>query len=60
MDAEDRDDALAEVEERATTRVNEGRPERGEGGFGERGDRGPLGGGVGAPADAPADADVEG
>jgi transcriptional regulator with XRE-family HTH domain len=57
--AEDVDEALAEVEERATTRVNEGRPERGEGGFGERGDRGPRGGG-GAPADVPATDDAEG
>ncbi len=31
IDAEEVDEALAEIEERATTRVNEGRPERGEG-----------------------------
>ncbi len=53
---EQADERLADLDERVTTRVNEGRPERGEGdGFrGPRGPRGPQGGG--APADAPADA----
>lgn len=60
IDAETADEKRAELEERVTTRVNEGRPERGEGeGFGPRGDRGPRGG-AGAPADAPAADDAEG
>ncbi len=51
IDAEEADEKRAEIEERVTTRVNEGRPERGEGeGFGPRGDRGPRGpGGPVAP-----------
>ena len=60
IEADEADEKRAEVQERVTTRVNEGRPERGEGeGFGPRGDRGPRGGG-GAPADAPAADDAEG
>ena len=60
IDAETADEKRAELEERVTTRVNEGRPERGEGeGVGPRGDRGPRGG-AGAPADAPAADDAEG
>lgn len=53
---EQADEKLAELEERVTTRVNEGRPERGDG-EGFRGRGGPRGGGFGggAPADAPAD-----
>ena len=59
--AENVDEALAEIEERATTRVNEGRPERGEGGgFGPRGGHGPRGGGDDAPIDTPAPDDAEG
>jgi len=59
IDADDADEIRAELEERVTTRVNEGRPERGEGeGFGPRGDRGPRGG-HGGPADAPAVDDGE-
>jgi len=65
IDADEADEKRAEVEERVTARVNEGRPERGagEGGFGHRGhggDRGPRGGGEGPPAGAPAVADAEG
>ena len=56
IDAETADEKRAELEERVTTRVNEGRPERGEG-EGPRGDRGPRGGG--APADVPAADDAE-
>ncbi len=53
---EQADERLVDLEERVTTRVNEGRPERGEG-EGFRGPRGPRGGpGGDAPADAPADA----
>lgn len=60
LDAETADEKRAELEERVTTRVNEGRPERGEGdGFGPRGDRGPRGG-DGAPAGPPAVDDAEG
>ena len=60
IDIETADEKRAELEERVTTRVNEGRPERGEGeGVGPRGDRGPRGG-AGAPADAPAADDAEG
>jgi hypothetical protein len=53
IEADEADEKRAEVEERVTTRVTEGRPERGEGeGHGHRGERGPRGGGGGAPADA--------
>jgi len=66
IDADEANEKRAEVTERVTTRVIEGRPERGagEGGFGprgDRGDRGPRGhGGEGPPAGAPAAADAEG
>jgi uncharacterized protein YidB (DUF937 family) len=60
IDPDDVADVLAGIEERATTRVNEGRPERGEGGFGHHGDRGPRGGGDDALDDAPVAADLEG
>lgn len=65
IDADEADEKRAEVEERVTARVNEGRPERGagEGGFGPRGHGGhggPRGGGEGPPADAPAADDAEG
>ena len=65
IDADEADEKRAEVTERVTTRVNEGRPERraGEGGFGPRGrggDRGPRGGAEGPPAGASAAADAEG
>ena len=66
IDADEADEKRADVEERVTTRVTEGRPERGEGGFGPRGqgghggDRGLRGGGEGPPAHAPAADDAEG
>jgi len=61
LDAAEADEKRAEVEERVTSRVNEGRPERVDGeGSGPRGDRGARGGGDGAPADAPATDDAEG
>ncbi|MEM1332979.1 MAG: hypothetical protein AAGG08_05920 [Actinomycetota bacterium] len=52
------DEKLVDLEERVTTRVNEGRPERGDGegqGFGPRGPRGDRGD-RGPQAEAPADA----
>ena len=56
IDAEEADERRAEIEERVTTQVNEGRPERD--GSGPRGDRGPRGPG-GPGADAPAADDAE-
>lgn len=50
---EQADERLADLEESVTTRVEEGRPERGDDGF--RGRGGP--GGPGAPGDAPITAD---
>jgi predicted DNA-binding protein YlxM (UPF0122 family) len=61
IDAEEADERRAEIEERVTTRVNEGRPERE--GIGPRGDRGPRGHGHGhggPDGDAPAVDDAEG
>lgn len=55
LDAAEADEKRAEIEERVTTSVNEGRPERGEG----RGERGNRGGRRGeAPADAPTDVEA--
>jgi len=61
LDAAEADEKRAEIEERVTTRVNEGRPEGGEG----RGKHGHRRGGPGghhgeAPADAPADVEIPG
>jgi hypothetical protein len=52
--AEEAAEKAAELEERVQTRVEEGRPERGEGERGPRGNRGPRGGGDGV-VDAPAE-----
>ena len=55
LDAAEANEKRAEIEERVTTSVNEGRPERGEG----RGERGNRGGRRGeAPADAPTDVEA--
>lgn len=59
---EEADERVVDLEDRVTTRVDEGRPERpegeaGEGRQGRRGGNGPGGAGADAPADAPAPAD---
>jgi hypothetical protein len=62
IDADRADELRAEIEARVTTRVNEGRPDRGDR-FGHRGDRGrggPDGGPDGSPDGAPPADDAEG